>query len=329
MDQLYTYKQTPAINKLITRIEVAKQVIGLLPQLPNVEKNLRRQSLLKSSLYSARIEGNTLELSEVDTGTSSKLKEKKEVLNIVHTLEWIHSSRFPKIVTIDTLLTLHQRVLNNLSQEAGKFRKEPTAIFNAAGIAVYMTPPPAHLPYLVDQLIAYIASSKDHPAVTASKAHFMFEKIHPFVDGNGRVGRLLSTGILKNADLALHGVVSIEEYLNEHRLAYYDLLAETGQDITGFIEFSLEALALSAEETIETLKNSKEEKPEDSLLPRRHEILEIIREQQLCSFNRIKRRFSKIPDSSLHYDLQALMKKNFIKKRGSTRGVLYIPSSKN
>ena len=118
--------------------------------------------------------------------------------------------------------------------------------------------------------------------------------------------------------------MNVEEYLNEHRTTYYDLLATTGQEITEFIEFSLETLAESAEKSIEKLKDTTEEKPEDSLLPRRREILQIIREQRFCSFNMIKRRFTKIPDSSLHYDLQSLMKKGFVKKLGETRGVVYV-----
>jgi Fic family protein len=115
----------------------------------------------------------------------------------------------------------------------------------------------------------------------------------------------------------------MEEYFNEHRADYYDLLAATDTDITSFVEFFLEGIAVSAEQTFEQLKNIKEERAEDSLLPRRQEILTIIREQHLCSFDQIKRRFAKIPDSSLHYDMQVLMKKGFIQKLGTTRGVVY------
>jgi Fic family protein len=323
MDQLYTYKKTAKINELLIRIEVSKKVIDLLPQLPHIETSLRRQSLLKSSLFSARIEGNTLELFEIDENTKTKSLEKKEVLNILKGLEWIHSRNSPKLVTKEVLLTLHEYVLDGIGTDLGKFRSEPSAIFNQAGIAVYMTPPPTHLPYLLDQLIGYIAQEEDHPAVTAGISHFTFEKIHPFIDGNGRVGRLLSTLILKQGDYAMRGLVGMEEYFNDHRSDYYDLLSLAGTDVTEFVEFFLEGIADTAEKTFEQLKNIKEEKAEDSLLPRRQEILQIIREQRLCSFDQIKRRFTKIPDSSLHYDIQVLIRKAFVKKLGSTRGVVY------
>lgn len=323
MDQLYTYKKSAKINELLIRIEVAKKVIDLLPQLPHIETNLRRQSLLKSSLFSARIEGNTLELFEIDENKKTKTREKKEVLNILKALEWIHSKKAPKLITKEVLLTFHEYVLDGVGTDLGKFRAEPSAIFNQAGIAVYMTPPPTHLPYLLDQLIGYIAKDEDHPAISAGVSHFTFEKIHPFIDGNGRVGRLLAALILKQRDFALRGLVCMEEYFNEYRSDYYDFLSITENDITPFVEFFLQGIAESAEKTFDKLKNVKEEKQEDTLLPRRHEILQIIREQHLCSFDQIKRRFRKIPDSSLHYDVQVLLKKGFIKKLGSTRGVVY------
>src|SRR3989344_92609 len=325
MEQLYTYKKNTKINELLVRIEVSKKVIDLLPQLPQIEANLRRQSLLKSSLFSARIEGNTLELHEIDESRKSKAREKKEVLNILKALEWIHSPRSPKLITKEVLLILHEYVLDGVGTDLGKFRSEPSAIFNQVGIVVYMTPPPTHLPYLLDQLISYTSREDDHPAVTAGVSHFTFEKIHPFIDGNGRVGRLLAALILKQRDFAFRGLVGMEEYFNEYRSDYYNLLSITDNDITLFVEFFLKGIAESAEKTFEQLKGAKGEKPEDTLLPRRQEILQIIREQRLCSFNMIKRRFRKIPDSSLHYDMQILLKKGFIKKLGSTRGVVYSP----
>ncbi|MCR4263161.1 MAG: Fic family protein [Candidatus Roizmanbacteria bacterium] len=327
MDQLYTYKKNGRINELLIRIEVAKKVIDLLPQLPHIEANLRRQSLLKSSLFSARIEGNTLELHEIDGSKKGKAREKKEVLNILQALEWIHSNKSPKLITKEVLLTLHAYVLDGVGYDLGKFRQEPSAIFNQAGIAVYMTPPPTHLPYLLDQLIGYIAKEEDHPGVSAAVSHFTFEKIHPFIDGNGRVGRLLASLILKQRDYALRGLAGMEEYFNDRRSDYYDLLSITENDITPFVEFFLEGIAESAEKTFEQLKNAKKERVEDTLLPRRQEILQIIREQRLCSFNMIKRRFRKIPDSSLHYDIQVLLRKGIIKKLGTTRGVVYCSNN--
>lgn len=323
----YTYQKTQIIEKNIIRIEVAKNVLELLPQLPHIEETLRRKSLLKSSLFSAQIEGNTLEIGEIENSLSkdSQQKEKKEVFNILKTLKWLHSNYNSLQVTIEILLQLHSMVMESISYQAGKLRHEPSAIFNQAGVAIYMTPPPSQILDLLNSFITTINQSHDHPSINAAIAHFTFEKIHPFLDGNGRVGRIISSLILKNAGYGFRGLAVLEEYLNNHRETYYDCLSTDGKDITVFVEFFTKGVAESAELTINQLKDIKDEKPFDTLLPRRQEILLIIKDHQLVSFDFIKRRFPTIPKSTIHYDLSMLLKKGFIKKLGSTRGVLYSP----
>ncbi|MEK7517871.1 MAG: Fic family protein [Patescibacteria group bacterium] len=307
------------------KIEVAKRVIDLLPQLPHIEEFLRHKSLLKSSLFSAKIEGNKLQIEEVQNieKYSAKNREKKEVFNILQALEWIHSSKAPKKITVKLIFRLHKIVMQKISPDAGRLRNEHSAIFNQAGIAIYMTPPPSELPKLIRELITII-KSRNHPAIKAALAHFAFEKIHPFLDGNGRVGRLLSNCVLRNSGYDFRGLVVLEEYLSDHREEYYDLLTSVNKDITDFVEFFTEAIAQSAEKIIGELQTSKDD-ASDTLLPRRQEILAIVQDHKMVSFNFIKRSFQKIPDSSLHYDLKMLIHKGFIKKLGSTRGVLYAP----
>jgi len=325
VDINYKYRKNSRIEKNLIKIEVTKRVIDLLPQLPHVEESLRRKSLLKSSLFSAKIEGNKLRIEEIQSieRTSAKNREKKEIFNILQALKWIHSRQAPKKINANLLLKLHSFVLQKLSTDAGRLRSEPSAIFNEAGVAIYMTPPPSELPELIDNLIV-ITKTREHAAIKAAIAHFAFEKIHPFLDGNGRVGRLLGSYILKNAGYGFRGLVVLEEYLSDHREEYYDLLTIQNKDITDFVEFFTEAIALSAEKAVGELQTSKEDSS-DTLLPRRQEIISIIKDHKMVSFNFIKRRFQKVPDSSLHYDLKILINKGLIKKLGSTRGVLYSP----
>lgn len=323
----YIYKKTKIIEQNILRIEVAKNVLELLPQLPSIEETLRKKSLLKSSLFSAKIEGNTLEIEEIENSlyADSRQKEKKEVFNILKTLKRIHANNIIEKISIEILLKFHSMVMESLSPQAGKFRNEPSAIFNQADIAIYMTPPPSQILNLLNTLINKIDQNQDHPCVNAAIAHFTFEKIHPFLDGNGRVGRIISSLILKNAGYGFRGLATLEEYLNNHRETYYDYLSISSKDITRFVEFFTQAIASSAELVISQLKDTKEEKPFDTLLPRRQEILLIIKDHKLVSFDFIRRRFPKVAKSTLHYDLSTLLKKEFVKKLGSTRGVLYAP----
>ena len=321
----YKYRKTLRIEKKLIEIEVAKKVIDFFPRLPHIEDHFRHKSLLKSSLFSAKIEGNRLKIEEVqnDWKNTSRNIEKKEVFNILKALRWIHLAKSQKKMTTNIILRLHKFVLEGISESSGKFRSEPSAIFNKAGFVVYMPPSPLELPTLMNQFIANSKTSKEHAVIKSAIAHFAFEKIHPFLDGNGRVGRLLSTFILKNLGYGFRWLVVIEEYFSSHREEYYDLLASSKKDITDFVEFFLDALLESAEKAIKELQNTKQEKAVDSLLPRRQEILAIIKDHKMASFDFLKRRFYKIPDSSLHYDIRMLIKKGFIKKLGDTRGALY------
>jgi len=322
----YRYKKNKKIENCLKRLEIAKKVIELLPQLPHIERTLQRKSFLKSSLFSARIEGSKLHYEDVrfvSERSKTNNLEKIEVFNILDALHWLYSSQSPKTLSIGLILKLHKMVMKNISPSAGIFRKEVSAIFNQAGIAVYLPPPPNKISELIKTLINRTKSSRETKYIKMALFHFGFEKIHPFLDGNGRVGRLLSTFILKQGQSDFRGLVSLEEYLERNKQVYYDLLAISKTDITRFVEFFLEALAEQAEKTINNLKDIKEERLEDTLLPRRREIWEIVRDHEMVSFNFIKRRFIKVPNSSLHYDLRELIKKGLIKKLGSTRGVRY------
>lgn len=324
----YFYRQTKKIEEYLQKLEVLKQVVKLIPPLPHIEENIRHRSILKSSLFSARIEGNKLRIEEIRDENLERKPDnlaKLEVFNISKALRFLYSPNCPKRMSINLLLNLHRLVMQDIHPEAGYLRKEHSAVFNQAGVAIYMTPPPNHIPLLLDKLIKKASTGKKPAPIKAALCHFAFEKIHPFLDGNGRVGRLVTTFILNKGDFDFRGLVSFEEYLDYKREAYYQLLGERGSNITHFVEFFLEGLVHQTEKVIEEIKGFKEERHEDSLLPRRREILEIIKDHQMVSFDFIRRRFVKIPESSLHYDLKKLLEGKFIKKLGSTRGVVYTP----
>ena len=324
----YTYKKTAQITELLNRLEIVKAVLEALPTQPGIEENLRRQSILKSSLFSARIEGNRLRLDQVTTQGlvhSERTREKLEIANILRAHQWIYSNASPNKLSLRVLLALHSKVMHNLSADVGKIRSEPSAIFNATGVAIYLTPPPSKIKPRLRQLIIYTNASSVPGPIRASVTHFVFEKIHPFLDGNGRVGRLLSTFILNRTSYDFRGLIAFEEELEKQRQEYYDLLAISTKNVTLFVEFYVRILLKQAEKAIEQVKTMNQEVPEDTLLPRRQEILNIIRDHHHVSFDFIHRRFFGVAKSTLHFDLKQLMKANLIKKLGATRGVVYVP----
>ncbi len=318
------YFLTPKIAELLQSIEASKEVINSISIPPEIETNIRRQSTLKSSLFSARVEGNSLTMDEL-IKRPSKDQKRLEVFNILKGLNQVYQ-RQNRDLTAKQLLELHGSVMNGLisGQELGSFRKDVGAIFNSAGIAIYLPPRPLQIPTLINKLITFVNSSKEgFIPIRACLAHYSFEKIHPFLDGNGRVGRLLLQAVLQKEGYGMKGLLPIEEYLDKHRASYYQALEDTEKDVTDYLEFMLEAIAQTAELSKKMVLEKQTLEASDYLLPRRAEILNIIKDHRLVTFNEIKRRFMAIPDRTLSYDLKKLQDAGLIKKLGTTKGVFY------
>ncbi len=318
------YTLTPEISGLLSDIEASKHVIDAIVVPEAVEVNLRRQSHLKSSLFSARIEGNTLTLDEL-THVASKDQKKAEITNILKAMSWIQEKAQKDFVEKD-ILTIHKLAMQGLTEadNLGKLRRNMEAIFNSAGIAIYMPPSPRQVPAAVNRLVKYITSDKERfVPIKAVLAHYIFEKIHPFLDGNGRVGRLLIQKVLAHGGYGMKGMLSIEEYYENHRSEYYRMLEEPEKDLTEYVAFMLTAIAETAKAARETILSKKNVEPEDFLLPRRAEIVQIIKDHKLVNFDQIRRRFLQVNERTLRYDLLSLQKGGFIRKLGSTKGVYY------
>jgi Fic family protein len=317
------YSLTPKISELLSSIESSKAVINSVTIPPEVESNIRRQSALRSSLYSARIEGNELTIGDIQN--PSKTQKKAEVMNILKALNFLRE-KHKKDITSSDILVIHKITMNGLTGEEnlGIFRNNMEAIFNRAGIAIYMPPPPKQILKLTEKLIKYINSDKERfIPIKASIAHYTFEKIHPFLDGNGRVGRLLIQKILIQGEYDMKGLLSLEEYFDNHKSEYYRMLEEPEKDLTDYLTFMLTAISETAVNAKETVLQKQAIEPEDYLLPRRSEIFRIIKDHKLVNFDTIRRRFKSINERTLRYDLKKLQNARLIKKLGTTRGVYY------
>jgi Fic family protein len=319
------FKITNTIISLLTKIEANKTHLQSSSIPEKIITNLTHQTLLKSSVYSAQIEGNTLSPDDIENKSEDETKqyERQEIHNIIASLSFIRDKKIPDNIDIPYLLQLHKLVMHKLVHPsmAGMLRKEPSAIFDTAGNVIYMTPPPSEINNLLIELLNFINSADVFPLIKAPIAHLTFEKIHPFLDGNGRVGRLLFQAILAKHNYHFNWLVSIEELLQQRKQTYYSLLEQN--EATAFIEFILELISVESDRLKSQITNFSSPQEEDFLLPRRREILEIIRDHHIISFEQIHHRFLKIPPRTLRYDIKQLEKSGYIKKIGTTRGALY------
>ena len=202
---------------------------------------LRKANRIKTIHSSLAIEGNTLTENEVRDIIDGKnvvapLKQIQEVKNAIATYEL-----YPKLnpFSVKDLLKAHGVMMQALVDDAGKFRRSGVGVFSEHGL-VHMVPPADRVPMLMDDLFGWLKESKDHLLIRSCVFHYEFEFIHPFIDGNGRTGRLWQSLILgKLHPLFEHLPVENMVYANQQ--AYYDAItASTNAGQSGpFIDFRL------------------------------------------------------------------------------------------
>lgn len=320
----FRYLETEEIKKRLVELEALRLVFEKFPPSRQQAENLRRESLLKSSVFSARIEGNPLTVEKARwAGRVTKDIHKREIFNLLRAYSYLNSPKVPKRLTLTLIRNLHRLVMRELSANAGRWRNEPWAVFDQSGGVVHLAPPPFKVATRMNDLVNLARSSRLPIPVLSALIQFLFEKIHPFADGNGRVGRLLSAHLLKNSHYDFGGLISFEEFLDQHRERYYQVLLPA-KDATAFVEFFLEALISQAQAVLDRRQEGRARvSGEDVLLPRRREILNIVRDHPYCSFDFIARRFLAVNRKTLHYDLAQLIKRGFVVKIGVSRGVVY------
>lgn len=309
------------MDNLLRELDALRLAFELVKPTKIVEENIRRESLLKSALYSAKIEGNRLSYEAVAHGLNDKTREKREVFNLLKAHHFIYSTKTPKKPSLTFIKKLHQITMDRLMAGAGKFRTEAGAIFNQAGVAVYFAPPPNEISPRLKQLIRQTITSPEPIPVKAMTIHFDFEKIHPFIDGNGRVGRLLTAAVMNQGGFGFKSLVSIEEAINQEKDEYYQALSEA-KNTRLLTEFLLR-LYVNQGKKILTRLSQPETTTQLNLPLRRREIFNVIKDHPYSSFDFIQRRFDNINPKTLHYDLKKLQEKNLVVKVGTTRGAVY------
>lgn len=327
------YQLTKNIVLLLGKLDTNRAIIDSLTLPPAVEGNIRQASLLGSSLFSARIEGNRLTESDISSfrDLSSKEKQKIEIASLMRAISYLFKKYVGnKPIKIEDILHWHVLAMKNILSEEylGRFRKSHEGIFDQAGNLIYHAPPPLEVLKLMDNLASYVNSSIEPIVpIRAILGHFILERIHPFEDGNGRVGRLLQTAILVKGGYAMKGLVVVEAEIDKNRPLYYHAIEHFDGDATEFIELILDFLATASQKAKDRVIAGQKYTQEDLLAPRRREILEIIRNHQTVSLDFLSRRFLQIDPRLLRYDLKYLVDEGFIIKIGKTRGALYAPKS--
>lgn len=236
------YKITP---RMITLTEQIGEMLGSLSLSADVENlRLRRIHRIQTIHGSLAIEGNTLTEEQISTILDGKPviappREVQEVRNAIKAydefLNW-HPARQ------GDLLKAHETLMLGLLDAPGHYRSGGVGVGGAGGI-VHVAPPPGRVPELMGNLFEWLKTTEEHALIKSSVFHYEFEFIHPFSDGNGRMGRLWQTLILSQWN-PLFAQIPIESMVYAHQQEYYAAIGESTKAAksTPFIEFMLQTI---------------------------------------------------------------------------------------
>lgn len=238
--------------KAIDTVARIAEKVGEIKGAGEYSKNLRLRKVnrLRSIQSSLAIENNPLSLGQV-----IDIIDGKKVLGLPHEIQEVknayqayeHLSEYEPFRTKD-FLKAHQFITSNLVKEAGHFRSQGVGVYDGSKL-IHAGASYQFVPQLVTDLFTWAKKTEIHPLIKSSIVHFEIEYIHPFMDGNGRIGRLWQTLILSKWN-ELFAWLPVETVVYENQQGYYKALAKSQKagNSEVFIEFMLNAILQALEE---------------------------------------------------------------------------------
>jgi len=258
------YQITPAILNLVAAIA---EKIGRInaKYLDKPSPQLRKENRIKTIHSSLSIEGNTLTIEQITSLLDNKriIGPKKDVNEVLNAIKLYDQLQDFDPVAPTSFLLAHQILMKGLVSDNGKYRKSDVGIMAGDRMA-HLAPPADQVPYLMNDLFAYLKKSHESSLIKSCVFHYEMEFIHPFVDGNGRMGRFWQTLILMK-EFPIFEFLPFENLIHQTQEAYYLALASSDQigASTPFIAYMLGVI----NDTLSDLLNykSKVQSTEDRL----------------------------------------------------------------
>ena len=244
-------------NQIIDYVVEIAELVGRLTASPLLSTNptLRRANRIRTIHGSLAIEQNTLSLEQVTAVLNGKhvLAPPKDITEVKNAYEIYERLDELDPYSVDDLLTAHGIMTRGLVAESGMFRTRPVGVVDNEGHILHFGTLPQYVPDLVMELLDWVKTSEVHMLIRSCVFHYEFELIHPFADGNGRVGRLWHTLLLSKWNPAF-AWLPVESIIHDRQQEYYDAI-NTSNDAgksTVFIEFMLSAIKASLMDAIGT-----------------------------------------------------------------------------
>lgn len=215
------------------------------------EPKLRKRNQIRTVKATLAIEGNTFTEEQITAILDNKkvVGSRKEILEVKNAVLAYESISHFKHNSVKSFLDAHSKMMKDLMESSGKFRSKNVGVLKGK-VVKHVAPKPMMLPELIKNLFDWIKAEKElHPLIKSCIVHYEIEFIHPFEDGNGRIGRFWQTILLTKYN-PIFKYVPIESLIEKNQQAYYDSLEESDKagSSNPFIEFMLEIILKSIQE---------------------------------------------------------------------------------
>ena len=244
-------------NTMIHEIAEIAELVGKLTSTNQLSANptLRRTNRIRTIHGSLAIEQNTLSLEQVTAVLNGKqaLAPPKDIAEVKNAYEIYERLEELDPYSVDDLLTAHGIMTRGLVDESGVFRSKPVGVVDQEGHVLHFGTLPQYVPNLVMELLDWAKNSDIHMLIRSCVFHYELELIHPFADGNGRIGRLWHTLLLSKWNPAF-AWLPVESMIHARQQEYYEAInaSNNAGESTVFIEFMLSAIKASLMDAINT-----------------------------------------------------------------------------
>jgi len=339
---------TNKILRNIGLVEAGREVIMNAPLVPAYEKKFREEAIVRTVHHGTHIEGNELNLTEAEKvlkGQSVVARDRdiQEVINyrnVLNYLDFVGKGEASKgKITEEVIKKIHALTVEKIMppETNGIFRQTQVVVKNSKTGEITFRPPPAiEIPYQIADFLEWLnKTSKEemHPVLKAGITHYELVRIHPFIDGNGRMARAAATLVLFLDEYDIRKFFSLEEYFDRDALHYYESLKSAAiGELSGWLEYFTEGLAIELsriKEKVQRLSTDLHLKQKLGgqqvfLSERQISIMEYIQSTGYLNNQGFSDLFPKISEDTILRDLKDLMEKGIIKKEGKTKASRYM-----
>ncbi|MDD3603483.1 MAG: Fic family protein [Sulfurovum sp.] len=305
------YKITSKMINLISKITEEMTKIEI-EEANIITPKLRKISRIKTLAGTLEIEGNFLGEEKITAILEGKkvlgtLQEITEAEGAIKAYKEFENYDYKNL---QDLLKAHKILMKGILKTAGNFRTVNVGVGGKSGVT-HVAPPSDRVPMLMSELFEWLKNTDEHPLVTSSVFHYEFEFIHPFSDGNGRIGRLWQSVILYSWKKAFVAIPT-ESIIRDYQEKYYEVLELSGNvgESTPFVEFMLEVILKSIESSVKSSVKSS--------VNTEDKIMELIKQNPKITIAKIAEALS-ISTRAVEKQLAKLKDENKLQRIGSAR----------